>query len=152
MLFDFFKFIFLLTYSFLSVVTGCVKYHFYLSVFSSSLSSSRRTIRTDISDFLSPLFSIIHWFRVDFRNTSRIGTELLYVGSSWSSCLGSSIWRGPHRVNRLWARPLLLHLCPTSLVRLTLIVFVMGRKWPYSCCFVGCRLHDLFNIARSILV
>ena len=27
--------------------------------------------------------------------TSRISTELLYVGSSWSCCLCSSIWRGP---------------------------------------------------------
>ena len=24
--------------------------------------------------------------------------------------------------------------------------------WPYSCCFVGCCHHDLFNIALSILV
>ena len=29
---------------------------------------------------------------------------------------------------------------------------MMGGKWPYSCCFVGCCSHDLFNIARSILV
>ena len=30
--------------------------------------------------------------------------------------------------------------------------FVMGGRWPYSCCFVGCCLQDLFNIARYILV
>ena len=30
-----------------------------------------------------------------FRVTSCIGTELLYVGSSLSFCLCSSIWRGP---------------------------------------------------------
>ena len=48
--------------------------------------------------------------------------------------------------------PLLLQQCPAFLDRLTLIVFVMGGRWPYSCCFVGCSLHDLFNIARSILV
>ena len=47
---------------------------------------------------------------------------------------------------------LLLQQCPTRLVRLILIVFVMGGKWPYSCCFVGCCLQDLFNIARRILV
>ena len=34
----------------------------------------------------------------------------------------------------------------------TWIVFVMGGRWSYSCCFVGCYLLDLFNIARSILV
>ena len=47
---------------------------------------------------------------------------------------------------------LLLQQCPACLVRLTLIVFVMGGRWPYSCCFVGCYLQDLFNIAHSILV
>ena len=44
----------------------------------------------------------------------------------------------------------LLQQCPACLVRLTWIVFVMGGRWPYSWFFVGCCLHDLFNIARSI--
>ena len=47
---------------------------------------------------------------------------------------------------------LLLQQCPTCLVRLILIVFVMGCRWPYICCLVWCCLQDLFNIARSILV
>ena len=47
---------------------------------------------------------------------------------------------------------LLLHQCPARLVRLTRIVFVMGGRWPYSWCFVGCCRQDLFNIARNILV
>ena len=47
---------------------------------------------------------------------------------------------------------LLFQWCPACLVRLTLIVFVMGGRWPYSCYFVGCCLQDLFNIAQSILV
>ena len=38
---------------------------------------------------------------------------------------------------------LLLQQCPACLVCLTLIVFVMGGKWPYSCCFMGCCLQDL---------
>ena len=46
--------------------------------------------------------------------------------------------------------PLLLQQCPAYLVRLIWIVFVMGGRWPYSCCFVGCCFQDLFNIARSI--
>ena len=29
------------------------------------------------------------------QNHIHIGTELLYVGSSWSSCLSSAMWRGP---------------------------------------------------------
>ena len=47
---------------------------------------------------------------------------------------------------------LLLQLCPACLVRRILIVFVMSSRWPYSCCFVGCCLQELFNIARNILV
>ena len=38
------------------------------------------------------------------------------------------------------------------LVPLTWIVFVMVGRWPYSSCFVGCCVRDLFNAARSILV
>ena len=47
---------------------------------------------------------------------------------------------------------LLLQQCPACLVCLILIVFVMGGRWLYSFCFVGCCFQDLFNIARSILV
>ena len=47
---------------------------------------------------------------------------------------------------------LLLLQCPACLVRLIFIVFVMGGRWPYSCCFAGCCLQDLFNIARCIFV
>ena len=46
----------------------------------------------------------------------------------------------------------LLQQCPACLVRLTWIVFMMGGRWSYSWCFVGCCLQDLFNIACSILV
>ena len=59
---------------------------------------------------------------------------------------------GVHRRTSLMSTSLLLQLCPACLVRLTLIVFVMGGRWPYSCYFVGCCLQDLFKIARSILV
>ena len=59
---------------------------------------------------------------------------------------------GVHRRTSLMSSSLLLQQCPACLVRLTWIVFVMGGRWPYSCCFVGCCLQDLFNIARSILV
>ena len=47
---------------------------------------------------------------------------------------------------------LLLQQCSTCLVRLTWVVFVMSSKWPYSCCFVGCCLQDLFSIVRNILM
>ena len=58
-------------------------------------SSSCRAISTDISDPLSLPLSIVHRFRQVFRATPRIYTELLYVGSSWSPCLCSSMQRGP---------------------------------------------------------
>ena len=55
-------------------------------------------------------------------------------------------------VKRSTSSSLLLQQCPACLVRLILIVFMMGGRWPDSCCFVGCCLRDLFNIARSIQV
>ena len=59
---------------------------------------------------------------------------------------------GVHRSTSLMSSSLLLQQCPACLVRLTWIVFVMGGRWPYSWCLVGCCHQDLFNIARSILV
>ena len=59
---------------------------------------------------------------------------------------------GVHRSTSLMSSSLLLQQCPTCLLRLILIVFVMGGRWLYICCFVGCCLQDLFNIACSILV
>ena len=53
---------------------------------------------------------------------------------------------GVHRSTSLMSSSLLLQQCPTCLVRLTWIVFEMGGRWPYSWCFVGCYLQDLFNI------
>ena len=101
-------------------------------------------ISTDIPDPLSPHPPIVHCFRQILYATSRIGTELLYVSSSWTSC------EGIHWSTSLMSSSLLLQQCPVCLVRLILIVFVMCGRWPYSCCLVGCCLH--FNIARSILV
>ena len=58
-------------------------------------SSSCHTISTDIPDPLLPPLPIVHCFWQVLRATSHIGTELLYEGSSWSSCLCSSLRRGP---------------------------------------------------------
>ena len=59
---------------------------------------------------------------------------------------------GIHRSTSLMSSSLLLQQCPTCLVRLSWIIFVMGGRWQYSWCLVGCCRQDLFNIARSILV
>ena len=57
-----------------------------------------------------------------------------------------------HRSTSLTSSSLLLQQCPACLIRLTCIVFVIGGKWPYSWCLVGCCRQDLFNIALNILV
>ena len=107
-------------------------------------------ISVDIPDTLSTHLPIVHCFRQVFRATSRIGIELLCVGSSRSSFLCTSMWRGPPEY-------ITYELFPTSpavsrMSGSSLMVFVMCGRWPYSCCFVGCSLQDSFNIARSILV
>ena len=48
-----------------------------------------QAISMDIPDPLSPPLSIIHCFRQVLRDTSCIGTELLYVGSSWNYMVSS---------------------------------------------------------------
>ena len=67
---------------------------------------------------------------------------LLLLGHMW----------GVHRSTSLMSSSLLLQQCPACLVCLTWTVFMMGGRWLYSWCFVGCCLLDLFNIACSILV
>ena len=84
----------------------------------------------------------------------------LHPVSSQSCCMydraGRPAFARPYlgvlRSTPLMSSSLLLQQCPACLVRLTWIVFVMGGRWLYSWCFVGCCLQDLFNIARSILV
>ena len=57
---------------------------------------------------------------------------------------------GVHRSTSLMSSSLLLEQCPACLVHLIWIVFMMGGRWLYSCCFVGCCLQDRFNISCSI--
>ena len=59
---------------------------------------------------------------------------------------------GVHRRASPMSSSLLLQQCPTCLVRLAWIFFVMGGRWPYSWCLVGCCHQDMFNIARNVLV
>ena len=52
---------------------------------------------------------------------------------------------GIHKSTSLISSSLLLQQCSACLVRLTWIVFVIGGRWPYSWCLVGCWIfpHDL---------
>ena len=61
-------------------------------------------------------------------------------------------YAGVHRSTSLMSSSLLLQQCSACLARLTCIVFMMGGKWLYSWCLVGCCCQDLFNIALNILV
>ena len=61
-------------------------------------------------------------------------------------------YMGVYRSTSLMSSSLLLQQYPACLVRLTWIIFVMGGRWPYSWCFVGYCLQDLFNIALNNLV
>ena len=84
----------------------------------------------------------------------------LHPVSSHSCCM--DVWAGRpafawpyaglHRSTSLMSSSLLLQQGPACLARLTCIVFVMGGKWPYSWCLVGCYRQDLFNIVLNILV
>ena len=119
------------------------------SSFSSSLSC--HSVSTDISNPLSPPIPIVHCFGRYSR---------LHPVSLQSCCIYVQVGRpafarpceGVHRSTSLTSSSLLLQQCSAYLVHLTLIVFVTGGKWPYSCCFVGCCLQDLLNIAHNILV
>ena len=108
-----------------------------------SSSSWCRAVSTDLPDPLSchPFLSSIVPNRYQGYILHR--HRAVYIGSC-----GSSIWRGMS----IMSSSLLLKQCPTYLVLLTLIVFVMGSRWPYICYFVGCFLLDLFSIADHILV
>ena len=84
----------------------------------------------------------------------------LHPVSSHSCCMyvragrPAFVWQyaGVHRSTSLMSSSLLLQQCPACMALLTCIVFVMGSKWPYSWCLVGCYRQDLFNIALNILV
>ena len=82
---------------------------------------------------------------------SCISTELLLIGSSWSPYPCSSVWRGPPEYIT-YELALTSPAVSACLVYLIWMVFEMGGWCLYNCCFVGCRLQDLFNTACSILV
>ena len=81
----------------------------------------------------------------------------LHAVSSHSCCMyvrPAFVWpyAGVHGSTLLMSSSLLFQKCPACLVRLDWIVFVIGSRWPYSWCLVGCCCQDLFNIVLNILV
>ena len=59
---------------------------------------------------------------------------------------------GVHRSTALMSSSLHLQQCPACLVRLTWIVFVMGGRWPYSWCLVGCCRQDLIKLTKMFCI
>ena len=57
-----------------------------------------------------------------------------------------------HQRTSLMNSFLFLQQYPASIVHLICMVVVMGGRWLYSCCFVGCCFQDLFNMTRTSLV
>ena len=106
----------------------------------------------EISLTLSRHFSLSF---IDFGRSSG-----LYPLSSHSCCMYVRTGRpafawpyaGVHRSTSLMSSSLLLQQYHACLVRLTWILFVIGGRWLYSWCLVGCCRQDLFNIALNILV
>ena len=82
--------------------------------------------------------TLSHHFSLLFIASGR--SSGLHPVSSHSCCMYVRAGRpafarpcvGVHRSTSLMSSFLLLQLCPGCLVRLTLIVFVMGGRWPYS--------------------
>ena len=128
-------------------------------------------------DRMHLLFTQVHFL---FWQPGRVGGQYTTHGYPWSSFTTSPSGRswglhpvsshrcfmyvragrpafarpyaGVHRSTSLMSSSLLLQQCPACLVRLTWIVFVIGDRWPYSRCLVGCCRQDLFNIARNIFM
>ena len=102
--------------------------------------------------------TLSHHFSLSFITSGR--SSRLHPVSSHNCCMyvraGRPAFARPyvraHRSTSLMSSSLLLQQWPAYLVCLTWIFFVMGGRWPYSWCLVGCCLQDLFNIARNILV
>ena len=85
-------------------------------------------------------------------------SSVLYPVSSHSCCMYvwagrpafARTYAGVHRSTSLMRSSLFLQQCPACLVCLTWIVFVMGGRWLYSWCLVGCCRQDLLML-RAIL-
>ena len=125
---------------------------FIIQLYGNISSSSFRAASTDIPDPLSLHVSLS--FIASGRSSG------LHPVSSHSCCMHVRAGRtafdwpyaGVHRSTSLTISSLVLQQRPACLVRLAWIVFVIGDRWPYSWCLVGCCCQNLFNIALNILV
>ena len=119
-------------------------------VYGLSSSSTCRATSTDITDPLSLHVSLS--FIASGRSSG------FHPVSSHSCCMYVQAGRpafdwpyaGIHMGTSLTRSSLLLQQCLACLFRLAWIVLVIGGRWPYCWCLVGCCCQDLFNIALNI--
>ena len=127
----------------------CMKEIIYIYI--SSSSSSYRAGSTDIPDLSRhSSLSFIALGKSSGQQPVSSHSCWMYVRAGRPAFARPCV--GIHKSTSLMSSSLLLQQCPACLVRLTWIVFVIGGRWPYSWCLVGCCCQDLFRIARSILV
>ena len=97
-----------------------------------------------------------HFF-LSFITSSR--SSGLHPVSSQSCCMYvragrpafAQLYVGVHRSTSLMSLSMLLQQYLACLVHLTWIVFVMGGRWPYSWCFVGCCIRTCSILLAAFL-
>ena len=127
------------------------KYICFESFIYISSSSSCHAAGTDIPDSLSRHFSLSFIASGRSSRPHPVSSHSCWMYVRAGRPAFARPYVGVHRGTSLMSSSLLLQQWPACLVRLTWIVFVMGGRWPYSWCLVGCYRQDLFNIARNIL-
>ena len=90
--------------------------------------------------------SDISWVNSNSCCSGSFEPEIIKIGQSSHKIYGNNILN--------FQETTILNACTKSLetYRIYHVVFVMSGRWPYSCCFMGCCLQDLFIIASRILV
>ena len=68
------------------------------------------------------------------------GCRLFLVGEPTLACLHE----GNHWRMSLVSSFLLHQQCPTCLVHSISLIFELGGRWPYRCCFVGCCFQNIY--------
>ena len=105
-------------------------------------------ISMTISLYPSLLFIILGRSSMQYHVSAQSWSMYVFAGQPTLACPCA----GFHRRTSLMISSLLLQQCPTCLVRLTRMVWVICGRWPYSCFLVGCCVHVLFRITRSTYI
>ena len=105
-----------------------------------SSSSSSSAVSIDFPDSLSFSLTFFRHSSLSFIASVGLLMYILWVYRAVGDLVGQQTLACPYFSNTI---PHLVHFIWMGLE--------IGGLLPYNCCFVGCCLQDLFNIARSIL-